>query len=110
MTDPLEHDPLAFAETTTPAYAAAFLAEDFAYEIVDDGVVLRGRCPRCRATVEANAFENVVVRKGAEGGSFVQGPHPIPVYCTCLLDHPGRPEGIEGCGAYWRITMNGQPT
>ena len=26
--------------------------------------------------------------------------------CTCEDDHPNRPEGLSGCGAYWTLTIS----
>jgi hypothetical protein len=29
-----------------------------------------------------------------------------PMMCTCAENHPGRPEDVVGCGAYWTLTLS----
>jgi hypothetical protein len=38
--------------------------------------------------------------KAAEAG------HKEPMMCTCEDEHPNRPEGFSGCGAYWTLTIS----
>ncbi|PKV98884.1 hypothetical protein ATK86_0914 [Nocardia fluminea] len=40
------------------------------------------------------------------GSTASQGIGKVePHMCVCGLDHPGRPDGIPGCGAHWNITL-----
>jgi len=29
-----------------------------------------------------------------------------PMMCTCEDEHPQRPEGASGCGAFWTLTIS----
>jgi hypothetical protein len=32
-------------------------------------------------------------------------PHVEPMMCDCGENHPDRPDGLSGCGAYWKLAL-----
>ncbi|WP_405430732.1 hypothetical protein [Micromonospora sp. NBC_00617] len=91
--------PLPYAEVTDEAYAtqaaAGFRPQEFEF-----AVVLSGRCPRC-GHPSTTTLVDEVYRKDATA--------PDPGYrtllCECAAEHPGRPAGLRGCGAYWTLWL-----
>jgi hypothetical protein len=99
--------PLEYAETTDSEFAA-LAASSFAAERMRTGIVmLHGRCPRCTSVISVPIFESVF-RLGSKR-SHRRQEQAEPVYhtvmCTCDDDHPGRPTGQLGCGAYWTVVL-----
>lgn len=105
-------DPLPYQEMTEDGYAE-LAAQMFTVEQAEPGMyVLRGPCPRCKAIVDIpvvlSVFEGMralahpllASSQTASGGDFVE-----PVLCTCEDEHPKRPEGRVGCGAYWTLII-----
>jgi hypothetical protein len=71
-------------------------------------LVLSGRCPRCTAQIEIPVLDPLLggsrAGPGERGIDWMQADAEadlVPVLCTCLDPHPGRPDGAIGCGAYW---------
>jgi hypothetical protein len=79
-------------------------------------LVVSGRCPRCnedtvyhRPIITIDALREVtkeqyerIFRALREAGAE---PDTIEftMSCRCSGEHPGRPEGKAGCGAYWVV-------
>ncbi|GAA2195392.1 hypothetical protein [Micromonospora lupini] len=91
--------PLPYAEVTDEAYAtqaaAGFQPQEFEF-----AVVLSGRCPRCDHPSTTTLVDEVY-RKD------VAAPDPgyRTLLCECEVEHPGRPAGLRGCGAYWTLWL-----
>lgn len=106
MTEP-SHDPRPYVETTEPDYAVQ-AAATFSVTEEDDGSVVSGPCPRCKGLIEIRLFDEVVrdwfprLRRGVPVPPVSAGE---PMICTCELDHPQRPPGNVGCGAYWNLVL-----
>jgi hypothetical protein len=47
-------------------------------------------------------------RRRADSGKQNDADTVEPMLCTCDDDHPHRPEGRKGCGAYWNFIIPGQ--
>ncbi|MFH8926421.1 hypothetical protein ACH4D4_05145 [Streptomyces pristinaespiralis] len=92
----MSHLPLPYLLSNDPAYAAAAAAA-FTVDEYGGAAVLRGPCPRCGTSLEVTAFDEVVRGVG--------GADPLLVLCDCREDHPGRPDGRSGCGAYWNFLL-----
>jgi hypothetical protein len=104
---------LPYREITDESYARK-AAPTFGIEEPKPGLrILRGSCPRCGAIIDiplmpsvfgGNRSSSTVLRPGAtskgDAGSIE------PVLCTCDDDHPGRPDGRRGCGAYWNFVIH----
>jgi hypothetical protein len=99
----------AFGEKAAGAFIAA--KED------DGSISLVGTCPRCGGSTAVIVPEEMFL---ANRGSRPQPPNGassqaesdervIPMICRCPANHPGRPEERKGCGAYWNLTVGGQP-
>jgi hypothetical protein len=98
--------PEPYQETTDPEYATTAAAVFEIQEEGNDGLTLRGPCPRCHAEIEIPVVSRVV--RGLSWGTrapAAQVPDVEPVICTCAEPHGGRPEGRVGCGAYWNFTL-----
>lgn len=64
-------------------------------------LVFAGPCPRCRHEF-VYVWPLEVVRAAAPAGA---GTLPVTVRCQCEQPHPNRPDGVDGCGAYWRVEV-----
>lgn len=93
-----------YHEVTEPGFGDKALS--FETEQIRGGLILRGACPRCDDLMEFPHVDKVYKgrllprrrQSGASGGT-------LPMMCTCDGEHPGRPSGEDGCGAYWNITL-----
>jgi hypothetical protein len=105
---------LPYQEITDDSYARE-AAPTFRLEEPRPGVrVLRGQCPRCDAIIDIPVMPTVFDgnrwsitglfhRDDSKTGEADPVEH---VLCTCdAHDHPGRPEGRKGCGAYWNFVI-----
>jgi len=99
-------DPLPYLETTDPAYGEQ-AASSFAVEEVTPGALrVCGPCPRCGDPIEVPVVTRVYRGRRRAAGETMS----VPIDCTCEgHDHPGRPDGRAGCGAYWNLTLRGEP-
>lgn len=101
-----------YLETTEDWYAS-FAAERFVVDELNPGtLVLRGPCPRCEAVMEAPVVDSIFrSTRGVrfwrrEPATATTESHVEPMMCDCGEDHPDRPEGLGGCGAYWTLTIS----
>jgi hypothetical protein len=99
--------PIAYEETTTEDYARK-AASEFTVAKIQDGIILRGPCPRCN-----HRMEYAIVQRIYRGGlsrsarMYETGAADVEtVLCTCSFNHPGRPEDNFGCGAYWNVRVS----
>ncbi|MEV4693556.1 hypothetical protein AB0K27_20935 [Micromonospora echinospora] len=104
--------PKPYLEITEDSYAS-FAAEHFKVEeLKPETLVLRGPCPRCGGVMEAPVVDSIF--RSMRGIRFWrrQSPpaaaksHVEPMMCDCSEDHPDRPDGRSGCGAYWTLTIS----
>jgi hypothetical protein len=109
-------EPLPYLEITNEDYGR-LAARDFTVEEVRSGtLILRGPCPRCQAPLEVPVV-STIVRHRSFGGSVWRRVDPVPaadqvepMMCTCEDEHPNRPDGRYGCGAYWTVTIPARPS
>ncbi|MFJ3791256.1 hypothetical protein [Kitasatospora sp. NPDC090091] len=89
---------LPYQPVTEPGYAAA--ATTFEVHTYDDGALtVNGPCPRCGALLEVPVFDKAFRAVGGSSG-------PVLIICNCEdHQHPGRPAGRRGCGAYWKFLL-----
>ena len=108
-----QDEPLPYDEITKETYAQD-AAENFTVtEIARGTLVLRGPCPRCKAFIDIPVVANIFRSSRAIGGwlrgaapKTAEASHEEPMMCTCENEHPGRPEGGVGCGAYWILKIS----
>jgi hypothetical protein len=106
-----DHDQKPYEEISLPDFAER-AAKSFKVERPRLGtMVLRGPCPRCGAVMEFVIVDHLI-----EG---TLGPRPLGhqghgageaavlLYCRCEDEHPLRPAGRKGCGAYWTLVAPG---
>ncbi|WBO62825.1 hypothetical protein [Streptomyces camelliae] len=88
-----------YREVTHDAYAARYTA-GLRVEAAHGMAVLYGWCPRCGCAFTYTHTDRVFRAPR-------RGPRPahVPVLCSCAADHPGRPPGETGCGAYWNVVL-----
>jgi len=117
-------EPLPYRETTDDSYTE-LAVQSFTVEELESGIlVLRGPCPRCRAQIEVPVVTSIFEGLRAKGHPLLRRPKAPrdyrgtpegngiiePMMCTCEDEHPNRPRGRKGCGAYWtlRVMMRSQ--
>ena len=103
--DALDYEPdaLEYKEVTEPDFGAS-AADAFSVVSIRGGVILRGSCPRCGDLMEFPYVERVY--RGLGGQAQQAGQlGVVQMVCTCTAQHPRRPEGEEGCGAYWNVVL-----
>ncbi|MFF5057233.1 hypothetical protein ACFY1S_29005 [Micromonospora sp. NPDC000663] len=95
---------LPYAEVTDEAYsvraAADFTVRQFAF-----AVQLSGRCPRCDHPTTSTLVD-ALYRRNAP--ATVPDADYRAVLCECEADHPARPAGSRGCGAYWTVRLEAE--
>ena len=80
---------------TTPEWAEA-VGSSFRFEGREHDWKFVGACPRCRHYVSLDVVgDGTTVFRGRSAVA-----EPMVVRCNCGSDHPGRPDGSMGCGAY----------
>ncbi|KUN79275.1 hypothetical protein [Streptomyces griseoruber] len=102
------HDPVPYEEGSSQGYSER--AAD-RFELVRHArryLVASGPCPRCNAHLEIPIVTEAVRALG--NGGPASGGTEVPMYCECEGEHPGRPDGEEGCGAYWLLVVPGDLT
>jgi hypothetical protein len=110
MTKPVT-EPLSYHEETRPDFAAQ-VAATFKITEDEDGIILTGPCPRCADVIEIRLFDEVVrgwLPWRPRGKPAAAGRRSEPMICTCDQDHPDRPAGGVGCGAYWNLVLVTEP-
>ncbi|WP_445528866.1 hypothetical protein [Streptomyces cyslabdanicus] len=100
---------LPYEEITEPSFGARAAVEFSLIQVGPGAAELRGPCPRCRTTIRLPVVNSVYknFRLWRRPGQQASPPsvHEELVICTCAEDHPGRPEGKVGCGAFWRLEI-----
>jgi hypothetical protein len=99
---------LPYDEVTDGFYSATATTTFTAFEAGPGTVQLTGPCPRCGTVIEVSVVSGIY--KSVRRLRRTQPRPPpatrvAPVICTCVDDHPGRPEGKVGCGAYWLLSL-----
>lgn len=104
-------DHLPYVEITEDDYAERAAGTFHASRPAPGTLLLTGPCPRCHTEIRVPVVDGVYkgvgrFRLGA-GREPVQSERLEPMICICDEQHPGRPTGRAGCGAYWllRITI-----
>jgi hypothetical protein len=93
--------PLPYAEVTDEGYATR-VAETFSVRQFGPAVLLSGDCPRCQHPISCPIVDEVYRREVPESAG---DPGYRTLLCSCAVDHPARPDGLTGCGAYWTVTL-----
>jgi hypothetical protein len=107
MTNPPggHNPPLPYEEATSEAYAA--FADDCDAVPTARGVRLIGRCRRCGDDMSYDTVDRFY--RGGLPWRRSRGTDSakttLRMLCTCKVEHPGRPEDEEGCGAYWTVEI-----
>lgn len=98
-------DPLPYAEVTESDYAERAAATFRASRPAPGTLVLTGPCPRCDTVIRVPVVDGVYKGPSRFRLGTQREPEPPqrlePLICTCEEEHPGRPAGRVGCGAYW---------
>lgn len=106
-----------YSEVSDSGYAE-YAADNFTLDMTQPGfTVLRGTCPRCEDFMVYPVLEDVYkTTRPNDGGGTSKTPGESdssgrvePMICTCEGEHPGRPAGAEGCGAYWSLRLTFEP-
>ena len=98
--------PLPYAETTNDEYARLVARTFTAAEPHPGTLVLSGPCPRCTAPIDIPVVTEVFRdRRSRRPDRADREPLVEPMACTCDEDHPDRPDGLQGCGAYWTLLV-----
>ncbi|MBX7264627.1 hypothetical protein KIF24_00165 [Micromonospora sp. Llam7] len=95
-------EPLPYAEVTDAGYAAR-VAETFTVRQFGPAVLLDGDCPRCQHPITC-PIVGEVYRREEEAPTTADSGYRT-VLCGCAADHPARPDGLTGCGAYWTLLL-----
>jgi hypothetical protein len=69
--------------------------------------LLKGSCPRCGAPMSV-LMTGSTYRRASDTAAAVPSTtatHAEPMMCKCSGDHPDRPEGRKGCGAFWVLDL-----
>jgi hypothetical protein len=111
-----DNELLPYREVTDPTYTQ-LVAQNFTLDEPEPGIlVLRGSCPRCSALLEIPAVGSIFQGMRSINDIFGRrrpippsGTHVEPMICTCEDEHPNRPEGRTGCGAYWTLLIPTSP-
>lgn len=110
-------EPRPYNEVSDPGYAEC-AAGKFTLDMSQPGFpVLRGTCPRCKDFMIYPVLDDVykTIRPNDDGatsetsGEAGSGGRVEPMICTCEAEHPGKPTGAEGCGAYWSLRLTFEP-
>ncbi|MEV2241398.1 hypothetical protein [Micromonospora sp. NPDC049891] len=94
-------EPLPYAEVTDDGYATR-VAETFSVRRYGPAVLLSGDCPRCQHPITCPIVGEVYRREASQAPV---DPGYRTLLCSCAADHPTRPDGLAGCGAYWTVTL-----
>lgn len=97
-----------YAEITDPSYTG--FADSC--EIVErkGGFSIIGTCPRCGHRMTYPYPKRVVGRGIRRRGASKSEERELPMLCTCIQEHPGRPDQEHGCGAYWKVALQDSAT
>ena len=105
--------PLPYKEMSDDTYAESAVKDFTVTEPARGTLVLRGPCPRCHAFIEIPLVSSIFRSSRSVGGwprarapKAAEAGHKEPMMCTCEDDHPNRPAGRSGCGAYWTLIIS----
>jgi hypothetical protein len=108
------HQLLPYVETTEDVYSEEAAKSFSVIELRHGTLLLRGPCPRCHAMIEVPIVSTIFksprslldkLRPRSPNAVTTGKGHIEPMMCVCADEHPGRPEGRAGCGAYWTLTI-----
>lgn len=94
-----------YDEVTDDSYGQQ-AAQTFATSPTPGGLILSGHCPRCTDPMAFPYVDGVYRGLGPRRVRPPRDSDKLPMICTCVEDHAGRPAGSTGCGAYWNITVS----
>lgn len=104
--DVVSHKDLPYDEITEAHYAQ-YAAATWSAEAGDGVIVLQGLCPRCSGSSEYLVADGIYRRAvGMADRGNGPGSEAANLICCCAGNHAGRPEGGEGCGAYWNLNLS----
>ncbi|MGW1215287.1 hypothetical protein ACWD5F_37235 [Streptomyces sp. NPDC002499] len=101
----------AYQEITAPEYGSLVATTFVLQEAGRAGSLLSGPCPRCGHRCDVPVVDNVFKGlPGMPGLPWGNRRRPAedriePMVCECGGEHPGRPTGRTGCGAYWTLVI-----
>ncbi|WP_284744157.1 hypothetical protein [Amycolatopsis sp. RTGN1] len=104
--------PMPYHEITDGNFARE-AAEHFTVAEPKPGtLVLRGPCPRCSTIIDVPIVKSIFRSRGPFGmrRDSPSRSRVEPMMCTCNDEHPNRPEGAYGCGAYWTLDLSEEPS
>lgn len=103
---------LPYSEITHDTYAVDAAKSFTVTELTHGTTVLRGPCPRCHALIDIPVVSGIFRSSRSVAGwlratapKAAEASHDEPMICTCEDEHPDRPDGRSGCGAYWILTI-----
>jgi hypothetical protein len=76
------------------------VAQTFHWEDQGEAWVLQGHCPRCDHPMNKELVFDTYALETVRGQS-----DRVVVMCNCSHDHPGRPTGKSGCGAFGALRI-----
>lgn len=95
---------LPYSEESAPNYVH-YVAMNFELRPYDRGCILAvGTCPRCASQLEI-PVALTTVRGLFRRRTRRDEPVEVPMACSCDEQHAGRPDGVEGCGAFWLLSV-----
>lgn len=108
--------PLPYQETTAVEFGQHVVRTFTVTEPRPGTLILSGRCPRCAAAIDVPVVNGVfrslrprLGRRRTEGRPGTASQSRVELMmCTCDEDHPDRPAGRYGCGAYWSVRVPGE--
>ena len=101
MPDEWSTEPLTYAEITDSTYGQR-TATTFSARHHGAVVLLSGPCPRCEHATTSALVDEIYRREPAPASV---DPGYRTLVCECTADHPRRPAGMVGCGAYWTLVV-----
>jgi hypothetical protein len=114
-------DPVPFEEMHDPSYNR-FAATTARVHIVPserdpEKIHIEGPCARCGhetsfwksiyASRDLNwaPIRDRFLNRRQRNVAAAETKHLVTVYCMCGTSHPDTPFGRQGCGAYWKVTV-----
>ncbi len=97
-----------YAEVTEEKYATVAAALFSVTRHPLGTLLLSGPCPRCSVTIAVPVVTSIFKSGGtnvSEDESSLTTKRYETIVCNCEEVHPGRPEGLSGCGAYWQLEI-----
>lgn len=95
---------LPYSEETRPGYQQHVQAGFTLTPYGKGSLLAAGTCPRCAAALEIPVVLSTV-RSPFRRRATRTGPLEVPMACNCVEEHGGRPYGVDGCGAFWLLSV-----